>query len=235
MPYIRGDYSLVKVYIDGIEVEVPPSYTILQAVNKIGVKIPTLCYFGEIYREASCRLCLVELENGKLVPACAYPIQDNLKVYTNTPRVRMTRRVVLELILAIHRIRCQSCPRKGGFCELLKLCNEYGVEGIPVCAECPLMGNDCFLTKGIPCLGPLTVAGCNAQCIIEGNACMGCRGPVTRRDVVEEAFKLYLKYNIPMSEVLSRMKMFWSSSPFYDHLTSLFSQFSLKYQGERHG
>ncbi len=212
---------MVKVYVNDKEVEVGEGSYIIDAVIKAGYSVPTLCFFKGIYREASCRICIVELGNGRLVPACAYPVSEGLRVYTNTERVRRNRRVILELILASHKIKCQSCPRKGGFCQLLDLAREYGVEGIPVCAECPLHGNECLLVRGEPCLGPITIAGCGSPCTREGTICIGCRGPITRRDVLVEAARLYKEHKIPLEEVFSKMKLFWNNHPSLDKIYNI--------------
>jgi len=203
---------MVKVYVNEVSVEVEEGATILNALRKAGFKVPLLCMLTPIYREAVCRMCLVEIAGGRLVPACAYPVSNDLKIYTDTPRVRQTRRVTLELILASHRIQCWSCNRKGGDCILQNLAAEYGVEGIPVCSECPLYGDDCLLSRGEPCLGPLTVAGCNALCPRDGSPCLGCRGPITRKDVVRAALEYYQSLHIDVRKILSLATLFWSST-----------------------
>lgn len=210
----------MRVVIDGIEVEAREGETIHEAARRAGIKIPTLCHIPGLFREATCRICLVELKNGRLVPACAFPVSDGLEVRTATPRVLKTRRMVLEFLLAAHRIKCWSCPRKGA-CLLLRLCKELGVEGIPVCAECPLPEEECMLAQGEVCLGPITVAGCDAACIREGRPCTGCRGPVTRRDVLEEAVATYRRHGVPLSKVLEALSTFCSSSRAYEEVRRL--------------
>jgi len=212
---------MVRVYVNNVPVDVDEGSVVLDAVRKAGFRVPTLCLLSGTYREASCRLCLVELENGRLVPACAFPVSENLKLYTDTPRIRQVRRMVLELILAAHRIQCWYCERKGGDCILLNLAQEYGVEGIPVCAECPLYGEDCLIRKGIPCLGPLTVAGCGAPCTKERSPCIGCRGPVTRRDVIEAAMRYYEEAGADIDKVLSMARLFWSSLRALDNIVNV--------------
>ncbi|MEM2739618.1 MAG: 2Fe-2S iron-sulfur cluster-binding protein [Candidatus Bathyarchaeia archaeon] len=214
---------MVKVLVDGLEVEVEPSSTILEAAKKAGLKIPTLCYFPGLFVEATCRVCVVELSGtGRLVPSCAFPVSDRLSVETDNAWVREVRRIALEMILAAHRILCQSCLRKGA-CKLFELCREYGVEGIPVCAECPLHRDDCLLARGEVCLGPLTNAGCGGVCIRGGKICEGCRGPLTSKDTIREAAKLYAKYGIGLDMVLSRLSMYNSSHPSYDGIAKLLS------------
>ena len=220
---------MVKIYVNNKEVEVNKNDTILKALKKAGIELHTFCYLAiphgielkEYYKEGSCRICLVELSNGKIVPACAYPVSEGLRIYTDTPKLRRIRRTVLELLLATHKIKCQSCPRKGGFCELLKLCKEYGVEGIPVCAECPYYGDDCFLAQGEVCLGPITQSGCGAKCLNDGKPCRGCRGPILSKDVLEEAVKVYIKYGITFEQIKESIKNYWLGSKDYEKLLSL--------------
>ncbi len=205
----------MRVVIDGREVEAREGETILAVARRAGINIPTLCHAEGVFRGATCRVCVVELENGRLVPACAFPVSDGLKVRTDTERVRRARRVVLELILAAHRISCWSCTRKGGWCVLLPLCSEYGVEGIPVCCECPLYGEECLVARGEVCLGPLAVAGCGAECPAEGVPCMACRGLVTRSDVVLGAADFYRDNGIPLRRVVEALQVFNSASRAY--------------------
>ena len=205
----------VKVKVDGIEVEVDPGSVVLDAIKKAGIPMHSLCQAGELYRGASCRLCLVELPNGKLVPACAYPVSNELEVYTRTPRTLRTRRTTLELLLAYHRIECWICKRKGD-CILVKMANDLRLEGIPICAECPLHSDECLLNKGILCLGPLTVAGCEAECPATGGRCWGCRGPITREDVVVRALRRYRELGFTLKEVIETAEIFWSAHPFLE-------------------
>ncbi|MEM2905312.1 MAG: 2Fe-2S iron-sulfur cluster-binding protein [Candidatus Bathyarchaeia archaeon] len=215
----------MKLTIDGKETEAPPGATLLEAARKLGVEIPTLCYFPGIFNETTCRICLVQLvKPGRMVSSCAYPVSEGLVVETDNEAVRRARRLSLELILASHVAKCQSCPRKGGNCELLKLSREYGVEGIPVCSECSLHEEDCLLSRGQACLGPLTVAGCNGVCMREGRICEGCRGPVTAADVVREGMGLYEAYSIDMSEVRRKTSKYYGSSADYGEFVRLVNE-----------
>jgi len=211
----------MKIKINGMEIEAREGETILQAARRAGINIPTLCYFEGIFNEATCRICVVELSNGKVVPSCAYPVSKGLEVYTDTRRIKSIRRMVLELILSIHKIKCQSCPMKGGECKLVELCKEYGVEGIPVCSECPLNGDECLLAQGKVCLGPITMSGCNAVCTRERRTCEGCRGPITRSDVLKEAIETYKRYGISVDEVLEEFGKYCSSFPAYDKVVGI--------------
>lgn len=99
--------------IDGVTVEVEEGAYILQAAQKAGVHIPALCHFDGLEPWGGCRLCVVDLWRPgwdpdwfKMVTACNHPAEDGVKVFTSTPRVLETRRVVLDLLLA----RCPETP-----------------------------------------------------------------------------------------------------------------------------
>ncbi|ERM93010.1 MAG: Hydrogenase, Fe-only [Caldanaerobacter subterraneus] len=120
----------VRVTIDGITVEVPSYYTVLEAAKEAGIDIPTLCYLKEINQIGACRICLVEIEGVRnLQTSCTYPVFDGMKVYTNTPKIREARRLNLELILSNHDRNCLTCVRSTN-CELQALAKRLGVEEI---------------------------------------------------------------------------------------------------------
>lgn len=119
--------SLVNLTIDGIQVEVEPGTTVLEAARMAGVKIPTLCYLEEINEVGACRICLVEVEGARTLQAsCVTPAADGMVVRTNTPAVRQARKLNLELILSNHPQECLTCPRSTN-CELQQLASELGI------------------------------------------------------------------------------------------------------------
>ncbi len=118
----------IKAEIDGIEVVIPAGSTILEAAGKIGIKIPTLCHHEDLCIAGLCRICVVEVEGMKtLQAACAFPLSQNMKVKTFTPKVRQARRHILDLLLANHYGECYTCRRNNN-CELQRLAAEYGVD-----------------------------------------------------------------------------------------------------------
>ncbi|SDG08394.1 NAD(P)-dependent iron-only hydrogenase catalytic subunit [Thermoanaerobacter thermohydrosulfuricus] len=120
----------VHVTIDGITVEVPSYYTVLEAAKEAGIDIPTLCYLKEINQIGACRICVVEIEGVRnLQTSCTYPVFDGMKVYTNTPKVREARKLNLELILSNHDRSCLTCIRNTN-CELQSLSKKLGVDEI---------------------------------------------------------------------------------------------------------
>lgn len=122
--------SKVNLTIDRIKVSIDEGASVLDAVKKAGIKIPTLCHLPEIQSIGVCRLCLVEIEGSpKLQTSCVYPVSEGMLVKTNTPVLREARKCVLELILSNHPSDCSTCVRNLN-CELQRLANELGVRKI---------------------------------------------------------------------------------------------------------
>ena len=89
----------ITITIDGKEVSVPEGSTILTACNAAGKDTPTLCYGDTLTPKNACRVCMVELKGSRvLVPSCSRKIQPGMEVFTDTDRVRHSRRLVLELL-----------------------------------------------------------------------------------------------------------------------------------------
>ncbi len=116
---------MVKVFIDNIEVQVEKGSNILAAAHKAKITIPTLCYLEGREGMGACRMCVVEVAGNKnLVTACTFAVSEGMRVFTNTPRVRASRKCTLELLLSDHNKDCLSCERNGN-CELQTLAKEY--------------------------------------------------------------------------------------------------------------
>ena len=120
--------NMVNIKINDKEYSVPANSTVLEAARYAGIEIPTLCYLKDINEIGACRLCLVEVKGARgLAAACVYPVNEGMEVYTNTPKIRQTRKTNLELVLSAHKKKCLTCVRSTS-CELQKLCLEYGVD-----------------------------------------------------------------------------------------------------------
>ena len=120
--------NMVNIKINDKEYSVPANSTVLEAARYAGIDIPTLCYLKDINEIGACRLCLVEVKGARgLAAACVYPVNEGMEVYTNTPKIRQTRKTNLELVLSAHKKKCLTCIRSTS-CELQKLCLEYGVD-----------------------------------------------------------------------------------------------------------
>jgi ferredoxin len=117
----------INLTIDGIQVEAYEGDMVLDAARRAGIDIPTLCYHPAIGPIGSCRVCVVEIENGRGLPAsCVTPVREGMVVRTNTEAVREARRTVVELILASHPQDCLQCERNGR-CELQALAMRLGI------------------------------------------------------------------------------------------------------------
>ena len=119
---------MVNIKINNRPYTVPKGSTILEAARYAGIEIPTLCYLKEINQIGACRICMVEVKGARsLVASCVFPVNEGMEIFTNTEKVRHSRKMTLELILSNHDRKCLSCVRSGT-CELQKLCKEFGVD-----------------------------------------------------------------------------------------------------------
>ncbi|HBJ2622029.1 UNVERIFIED_ORG: hydrogenase [Clostridium botulinum] len=118
---------MVKLKIDNIDVEVEKGTTILDAAKSFKIQIPSLCYLKDINEIGACRVCIVEVKGkDKLLPACNNVVEDGMEIFTNSPRVRETRRTNIKLILSQHDCHCATCVRSGN-CNLQNIANDLGV------------------------------------------------------------------------------------------------------------
>ena len=102
--------DMVKVKVNGLEVEVPANATVLEAAKCAGINIPTLCYLKDINEIGACRLCLVEVKGARgLVTSCVHPVNEGMEIFTNTAKVLAARKMNLELVLSAHNKQCLSC------------------------------------------------------------------------------------------------------------------------------
>jgi iron-only hydrogenase group A len=122
--------KLVSISVDGKRVEVESGASLLEACAAAGAKVPTLCYLKDVSTNASCGVCVVEVEGARaLVRACVGKAIEGMKVRTSSPRVMRARRNAVELVLANHPAECLTCAR-GGSCELQDAANELGIRSV---------------------------------------------------------------------------------------------------------
>ena len=118
---------MVNITIDGKKISAEENITIMEAAEKNGIPIPKLCYLKGINEIAACRVCCVEVEGERaMVTACNNPVKEGMVVHTNSPRVRSTRRINVELILSQHDCKCATCVRSGN-CQLQTIANDLGI------------------------------------------------------------------------------------------------------------
>ena len=117
---------MLKIEVDGRQVEVPHGSTVMDATNKLGVYVPHFCYHRKLSIAANCRMCLVEVEKApKPLPACATPVTDGMKVKTASATAKKAQNSVMEFLLINHPLDCPICDQ-GGECQLQDLAVGYG-------------------------------------------------------------------------------------------------------------
>ena len=126
----RRPTSRVTLTIDGESVTVPEGTTVLRAAATAGINIPKLCASDNLQPFGSCRLCLVEIEGAKGVPAsCTTEVRDGMKVTTQSKRLADLRRNVMELYISDHPLDCLTCPTNGD-CELQDMAGAVGLREV---------------------------------------------------------------------------------------------------------
>src|SRR5512139_208431 len=148
---------MLKVEIDGREVEVPHGATVMDATQKHGIYVPHFCYHKKLSIAANCRMCLVEVEKApKPLPACATPVTDGMKVKTASALAKKAQNSVMEFLLINHPLDCPICDQ-GGECQLQDLAVGYGASASRFAEEKRVV-----LHKDI---GPLVAAEEMSRCI----------------------------------------------------------------------
>ena len=118
---------MIKLTIDGRDIEVPEDTTILQAAGMLDIPVPTLCSHPKLTPFGGCRLCIVEIKDlPKPVTSCNTYVREGMEVRTSTPEIEDLRRLVLELILSDHPNDCMVCEQAGN-CTLQRLAYAYGI------------------------------------------------------------------------------------------------------------
>lgn len=117
----------IKMTVNNKEITAIKGETILTALRREGLDIPTLCHVEGLSPTGACRVCLVELENNHmLVPSCSSLVAENMKVYTHSQKAINARKTIIELLLADHPDDCLYCEKQGD-CDLSRLAQQYGV------------------------------------------------------------------------------------------------------------
>jgi len=123
---------LVNVTVNGKRLEVPDEKTVLDTVRKAGFNVPTLCTLEGLINTGVCRMCVVEVERARvLIPSCSTPVSEGMVIWTDTPRVQVARRTVLQMLASEHTFDCKNCPRNGN-CELQRLAFSLDLDDILV-------------------------------------------------------------------------------------------------------
>jgi len=120
----------VRLTIDGITIEAPIGTSVMRAAREAGIAVPKLCATDSLKAFGSCRLCLVEVEGRKGLPAsCTTPVTEGMVVRTQTPQLARVRRNVMELYISDHPLDCLTCAANGD-CELQDMAGVVGLREV---------------------------------------------------------------------------------------------------------
>jgi formate dehydrogenase major subunit len=126
----RESEKLVTLSIDGSEVTVPAGTSVMRAAALAGTKVPKLCATEQLEAFGSCRLCLVQIEGMKGLPAsCTTLVSEGMKVTTQSQKIAEVRRGVMELYISDHPLDCLTCPANG-HCELQDMAGAVGLREV---------------------------------------------------------------------------------------------------------
>ncbi|MCM8802241.1 MAG: molybdopterin-dependent oxidoreductase, partial [Candidatus Omnitrophica bacterium] len=117
----------IEILIDNKKIVGYEGQTILQVCRENNIEIPTLCYHPNLEPIGACRLCLVEIRGKGLVTSCTEKIKKGMEILTQSDKVILTRKVILNLILSDHPYDCMTCE-KSGECLLEKYAYQYGIK-----------------------------------------------------------------------------------------------------------
>ena len=126
----RHSDKTVTLTIDGQEITVPEGTSVMRAAALLGSKIPKLCATDQLEAFGSCRLCLVQIDGMKGMPAsCTTPVAAGMKVTTQNKQLADIRRGVMELYISDHPLDCLTCPANG-HCELQDMAGVVGLREV---------------------------------------------------------------------------------------------------------
>ncbi len=118
---------MIQIEVNERPIKAETGETILSAIRRVGVNVPTLCFHENLSPVGRCRICVVEVEGRQdMVPACSFPVSEGMRIRTHSKRVLQTRRNLLELMLSNHPDDCLFCVRNGN-CDLRQLADELGI------------------------------------------------------------------------------------------------------------
>lgn len=118
---------MITIEVNNRPIEAEEGEMLLSALNRAGIRVPTLCHMESLVPSGACRMCVVEVEGQRsLIPSCSYPVSKGMKVRTHSERALQARKTIVELLLANHPDDCLFCIRNNN-CELQSLSSELGV------------------------------------------------------------------------------------------------------------
>ena len=155
----------IEITIDGKPVSIPEGATLLEATRKIGIDTPTLCYLETLTPVNACRVCVVELEGSRtLVPACSRKVEAGMVVNTDSERVRMSRKIVLEFLASA--VDVSTAPTLQSYMERYGARPERFGPRAETMAQLPKIDNELYMrdySKCILCYKCVEACGVDAQ------------------------------------------------------------------------
>ncbi len=117
----------IRLEVNGRAIDAVKGETVLTALNRNGMQVPTICNMKDLSPSGACRMCVVEVKGREnLVPACSFPIEEPMTIMTHSPRVLRARKTNVELLLSNHPDDCLYCERNGS-CELQSLSEDLNI------------------------------------------------------------------------------------------------------------
>jgi predicted molibdopterin-dependent oxidoreductase YjgC len=155
----------VDIKIDGQPVSVPEGFTILDAAKKLGIETPTICFLESLTPVNVCRVCVVELEGSRtLVPACSRKVEPNMSIKTDSERVRLSRRLVLEFLAS--SVDLSTAPRMDEYMSRYSAHPERFGETRATVSQPVKIDNDLYVrdySKCVLCYKCVEACGVDAQ------------------------------------------------------------------------
>lgn len=116
----------IAIEINGTKIEAQAGQNIIELTDNLDIAVPRFCYHKKLSVAANCRMCLVDVEGMlKPQPACATPLSEGMKIWTNSDKAKAAQKAVMEFLLINHPLDCPICDQ-GGECELQDVAFEYG-------------------------------------------------------------------------------------------------------------
>lgn len=189
--------TLLSLTINDKNVEVETGSTILEAAQKAGANIPTLCHHPQLHPYGSCRLCLVEVEGARtLMPACTVPATQNMVVRTDTEKTKKARNFVLSMLFSERNHFCMYCVKTDGDCELQQAAYAEDMNFWPI----------------TPAYDPFLVDASHEHIMMDTNRCILCRRCVRTCGELVGNFTLGFEERGSLSQLIADHGVPWGES-----------------------
>ena len=133
---------MATIEVNGKSIHAEKGETILDALIREGIHVPTMCHMKDLFPSGACRMCVVEVDGApNLLPSCATPVADGMKIQTHSSRAVRARKTIVELLLSNHPDDCNYCVRNKD-CELQDLSELLGVRERRLSGEKSRMNQD---------------------------------------------------------------------------------------------